>query len=127
MAARLARDEGIAPEAALSLVDRHGTEAPDLVRLGRDLDLLRPLADGFPYLEAEVAWAADDELALSLDDVLARRLRLVQELRDRGAAIAPRVAAIAGGVLGWGAARQEQEVARYLEQAHREYDVPTPD
>ena len=31
-------------------------------------------------LEAEVAWAADHELALGLDDVLARRIRLVHEL-----------------------------------------------
>ena len=36
-----------------------------------------------------------------LDDVLARRMRLSQELPDRGASIAPRVAAILGGELGW--------------------------
>ena len=58
-------------------------------RRARELGLLAPLAAGFPYLEAEVAWAAEHELALGLDDVLARRLRLAQELRDRGAAIAP--------------------------------------
>jgi glycerol-3-phosphate dehydrogenase len=126
MAARLARDEGLDPEAATSLVDRHGTEAPELVRRGRELGLLRTLVDGYPYLEVEVVRAVEDELALSLDDILARRLRLVQELRDRGADVAPRVAEIAGGVLGWDAARQAEEVARYLEQAHREYDVPTP-
>jgi glycerol-3-phosphate dehydrogenase len=126
MAARLARDEGIASEAATSLVDRYGTEAQEVIARGRELDLLRPLADGFPYLEAEVARAVEAELALSLDDVLARRLRLVQELPDRGAALAPHVAAIVGALLGWDDARQAQEVSRYLEQAHREYDVPTP-
>jgi glycerol-3-phosphate dehydrogenase len=126
MAARLARDEGIDPEAAASLVDRHGTEAPEVIRRGRAAGLLAPLADGFPHLEAEVAWAADEELALSLDDVLARRLRLVQELRDRGEAVAPRVAAVAGEALGWDEARRRTEVSGYLEQAHREYDVPVP-
>lgn len=124
MASRLVRDAGIELEAAASLVDRHGTVAPDVLARGRELDLLRPLVAGFPYLEAEVAWAVEHELALSLDDLLARRLRLVHELRDRGEAIAPRVARIAGGLLGWSARRQSSEVRAYLEGAHREYDVP---
>ena len=126
MAARLARDEGVDVEVTQSLVDRHGTEAPEVIRRGREAGLLQPLLEGFPHLEAEVAWAAEEELALSLDDLLARRLRLVQELRDRGEAIAPRVAAIAGGILGWDQTRQAAEVASYLAQAHREYDVPRP-
>jgi len=107
-------------------VDRHGTEAADVLALGREHDLVRPLVDGHPYLEAEVAWAAEREMALSLDDLLARRIRLAPALGDRGESIAPRVAAIAGHVLGWAAARQAAEVAAYLEGAHREFDVPPP-
>jgi glycerol-3-phosphate dehydrogenase len=126
MAARLARDEGIATDQAEALVDRHGTEAPRILLRGRELDLLRPLVAGFPFLEAEVAWAVEHELALGLDDLLARRFRLAQELRDRGESIAPRVAAIAGPALGWDEARQAAEVRTYLEQAHREFDVPQP-
>jgi glycerol-3-phosphate dehydrogenase len=124
MAGRLARDEGIDTEAAQSLVDRHGTEAPEVIRRGRKADLLGPVRDGFPYVEAEIAWAVEEELALSLDDVLSRRLRLSQELRDRGESIALRVASIAGDVLGWDVTRQGHEVDAFLEQAHREYDVP---
>jgi glycerol-3-phosphate dehydrogenase len=126
MAARLARDEALDPDVTQSLVDRHGTEAPELIRRGREAGLLRPLVDGFPHLEAEVAWAVEEEGALSLDDLLARRLRLVHELRDRGESIAPRAAAIAGSLLGWDEARRRREVESYLAQAHREYDVPTP-
>ena len=100
----------IGPETAARLVARHGTEAPAVVALGAELDLLRPLVPGRPFLEAEVAWAARHELALSLDDVLARRTRLAQELPDRGAAIAPRVAAILGAELGWDESRQRLEV-----------------
>ena len=84
------------PSVAAQLVARHGTEAPAVVALGAELDLLRPLVAGRAFLEAEVAWAARQELAFSLDDVLARRTRLAQELPDRGAAIAPRVAQILG-------------------------------
>jgi glycerol-3-phosphate dehydrogenase len=79
---------------------------------------------GTEHLEAEVAWAARHELALSLDDVLARRMRLVHQLRDRGAAIAPRVAAIMGAELGWDEGRQRREVETYLVEARREFSVP---
>jgi len=126
LVARLATEAGVGEEAARSLVDRHGTDAADVIALGREHDLVRPLVDGHPFLEAEVAWAAEREMALSLDDLMARRIRLAPVLRDRGESIAPRVAAIAGHVLGWDAARQAAEIAAYLEGAHREYDVPPP-
>ena len=113
-------------EVVARLVDRHGTEAPGVVALAGDCDLLRPLVGGRTYLEAEVAWAARHELALSLDDVLARRLRVAAELPDRGAAIAPRVAAILGAELGWGAARQALEVQLYVASATREFGIPPP-
>ena len=109
-----------------SLVARHGTEAPAVVALGAELGLLRPLVQGRVFLEAEVAWAARHELAGSIDDVLARRTRLAQELPDRGAAIAPRVARILGGELDWGEARQVLETEAYLASAHREYSVAPP-
>lgn len=117
----------VGPEAARRLVDRHGTEAPAVVALGAELGLIRPLVPGRPFLEAEVAWAARHELALSIDDVLARRTRLAQELPDRGAAIAPRVAAILGAELDWGASRQDVEVAAYLATARREFSVTPSD
>ena len=109
---------------ARRLADRYGREAPELVRMGRELDLAVPLGERVDHLQAEVAWAARHELALSLDDVLARRMRLAQELPDRGAAIAPRVAAVLGEELGWDEARQADEVGRYLETARREYGLP---
>jgi glycerol-3-phosphate dehydrogenase len=116
----------IGSHAPIQLVARYGTEAPAVVALGAELDLIRPLVPGRAFLEAEVAWAARQELAVSLDDVLARRMRLAPELPDRGASIAPRVAAILGRELGWGESRQALEVQTYLATARREYDVPPP-
>ena len=58
----------------------------------------------------------EQELALSLDDILARRLRLAIETRDHGASVAARTAAIVGPALGWDEARQADEVARYTQQ-----------
>jgi glycerol-3-phosphate dehydrogenase len=94
------------------------------VRLGLAEDLMRPLAADVSHLEAEVAWAVREEMALSLDDVLSRRMRLSMARRDRCASLAPRVAAIMGAELGWDATRQSAEVEAFLESAHREYDVP---
>jgi glycerol-3-phosphate dehydrogenase len=105
------------------LVARHGTEAPGVVSLGAEHDLLRPLVAGRPFLEAEVLWAVRHELALTLDDVIARRTRLAQELPDRGAALAPRVAELMGGELGWGETRRAREVESFLETARREFSV----
>jgi glycerol-3-phosphate dehydrogenase len=124
LASRLASTNGLDPAVAVRLVDRHGSEAEAVVALGRELGLLAPLAADAANLEAEVAWAARNELALSVDDVLARRTRLAQERPDRGATFAPRVAAILGLELGWGAQRQAGEASAYLASAHREFDVP---
>jgi glycerol-3-phosphate dehydrogenase len=130
LTADLAADPAIGaagPDAADRLVARHGTEATAVVALGRELGLLAPLVPGRPTLEAEVAWAARDELAQSLDDVLARRTRLAQELPDRGAAVAPRVARILAAELGWEDRRQAVEVKAYLASARHEFSVAPPD
>jgi glycerol-3-phosphate dehydrogenase len=118
---------GAHPDAAARLVDRHGTEAPALVALGRELDLLRPLVPGRPFLEAEVVWSVRHELALSVDDVLSRRFRLSPELADRGAAAAPRVASIMARELGWTDSECQREVDAYLANAAREYAVTPAD
>ena len=109
---------------ARRLADRYGREASDVLSLARELNLATPLAERIDHLQAEVAWAARNELALSIDDVLARRMRLAQELPDRGAAIAPLVASVLGAELGWDKRRQATEVKRYLDIARREYGVP---
>jgi glycerol-3-phosphate dehydrogenase len=126
LAVDLALHDGLDGLVARRLVDRHGTEARELLALGRELDLVRPLGTGIEQLEAEVAWAARRELATTIDDVLARRMRLAQELPDRGETIAPRVAQILGRELSWDATRQASEVDAYLEGARREYGVPWP-
>jgi glycerol-3-phosphate dehydrogenase len=124
---RLARDLAagarLSPAIAARLVARHGVEATDVIDLATADGLEAVLPDS-EHLEAEVAWAARRELALSLDDVLSRRMRLAQVLPDRGASIAPRVAEIMGNELGWDVERQAREVEVYLAGANREFAVP---
>jgi glycerol-3-phosphate dehydrogenase len=126
LSAEIAATHGLAVDIAVRLVDRHGTEAREIARLGAAEGLLSPLGPGITELEVEVAWAARHELAMSLDDVLARRMRLVHELPDRAASIVPRVAEILAAELGWDGARREREIAEFGASARREYSVPPP-
>ncbi|MEO5919040.1 MAG: glycerol-3-phosphate dehydrogenase/oxidase [Candidatus Limnocylindrales bacterium] len=124
LAARLEREAGLSATLVRRLVDRHGTEAQDVVAYGRERGLLRQLGSETEHLEAEVPWAVTRELAASLDDVLSRRMRLTQELTDRGASIAPRVAELVGAELGWDSERQSAAVTEFLDVARLEYGVP---
>lgn len=54
----------------------------------------RRLAVGYPYIEAEVPWARDHEMALTAEDVLARRLRLAFLDEAATAAVTARVQAL---------------------------------
>jgi glycerol-3-phosphate dehydrogenase len=122
--ARRLEAHDVPPGVAAGLVARHGTEATDVVDLGQHTDLLHLLASDSDHLEAEVVWAARHELALSIEDFLARRTRLGIERPDRAEDVAPRVAELLGGELGWDVGRQVDELETYLAAAHRQFDVP---
>jgi glycerol-3-phosphate dehydrogenase len=124
LATRLVVDQGLDGAVAARLVARHGSDAREVVALGKERGLLKRLAPDVEHLEAEVAWAARHELALSLDDVLSRRTRLAQERPDRAASIAPRAAEILGAELGWNKQRLSREVTGFVAAARREFDVP---
>jgi len=117
-AARLAAEYDVTPEVTEHLVDRYGSladEVLDLIRL--DGTLGQPLIDGHPYVRAEVAHAVTHEGALHVEDVLARRVRLLIESSDAGASAAPEVVAIMAGLLGWNRRRRAAELRRYLDFA----------
>ena len=58
-------------------------------------------------------------MALRLDDVLARRTRLLLEERESGMGVAPEVARLMAGELGWSEARADEEIARYTALVRR--------
>jgi glycerol-3-phosphate dehydrogenase len=69
---------GLSADQLDALVRRHGTETPDVLELasGRP-ELLQPLVEGLPYLKADAVFAAREEMALTVDDVMSRRTRSV--------------------------------------------------
>jgi len=117
-AQRLAEDYDVPLTTVEHLLTRYGALVPEVLEpVGRDRSLARPLLDGYPYLRAEVAYAVTHEGALHVEDVLARRVRLLIESPDAGVPAAAEVGAIMGGLLGWSRRRRALEVRRYLEFA----------
>ena len=125
LARDIARSGGLDQTRADRIVARYGTQASEVIALGCVLGVGQPLGPAIDQIEAEVVWAVREEHALSIDDVLTRRLRLAELLPDRGAAIAPRVAELMARDLGWTHAQERQAVETFLASAHREFDVPT--
>jgi len=117
-AGRLAEDYGVSAETAEHLIGRYGALAGEVLDLVRaDKSLARPLAEGHPYLRAEVAYAVTHEGALHVEDVLGRRVRLLIESPDAGASAAAEVAAIMGKLLGWSRRQRAEETRGYTELA----------
>jgi glycerol-3-phosphate dehydrogenase len=117
-AARFAAEYGVPVAAVEHLIARYGTLAVEVLDLiAADKTLGRPLVGGFPYLRAEVAYAVTHEGALHVEDVLARRVRLLIESADAGAGAAPEVAAIMAGLLGWNRRRRIGEIRKYQDLA----------
>jgi glycerol-3-phosphate dehydrogenase len=104
---------GFEPDIAEHLNHAYGDRAKDVASLAAGSGGQR-LSDGYPYLEGEVVWAAREEYAQSVMDVLARRTRLA--FLDRAAAMrcVARVADLLSAELGWDEARRTRE----LSEAH---------
>ena len=124
LAGEIARRTGLDERRSDRLVSRYGTDASRVIDLACELGLAQPLDPTISQLEAEIVWAVREESALTIDDVLTRRLRLSEFLLDRGSGIAPRVAELMGRELGWTTGQERNEVARFLASVHRELDVP---
>ena len=55
--------------------DVYGSDAEEIRALAQDPALAAQLHPDLPYIAAEVVWAARDEMARTVEDVLARRTR----------------------------------------------------
>jgi glycerol-3-phosphate dehydrogenase len=98
-------------------LSEYGGEADALLHMiASDAALARPIVPDLPYVMAEVIYACRHEMAMSLDDVLTRRLHLNFEDWSRGVEPAPRVANVMARELGWSASEVEAQVARYRDK-----------
>ena len=102
---------------ARHLMETYGSDAAWIVGCAEGNPTLgERIVPGLPYLMAEVAYAVQHEMALTLADVLIRRTHVIYEVRGGGLPCAPAVANLMAERLGWDEAEREREVADYARQ-----------
>ncbi len=91
--------------AILQLVDKEP-------RLGEQLD------PDYAYLKAEVVWAVREEMARKIEDVLARRIRILFLDARASLRMAPEVASILAEELGWDDVKTSNEIQEFVDLAN---------
>ncbi|SDT11144.1 glycerol-3-phosphate dehydrogenase/oxidase [Microlunatus soli] len=96
------------------LLHRYGAEIIQIAQLCTDdPSMARPLQQAPAYLRAEIAFAVSHEGALHLDDIMARRTRIVYEVPQQGVAALDEVADLVAPLLGWTEEQKATEIAAY--------------
>lgn len=107
------------PDICQHLASKYGSRAEKVLALTATRpELADRILPEFPFLKAEIVYAVHEEMAMSIRDFMARRIRL--EIMDWTAAreATPMVAQWMGECLGWSASKQETEAKNYLELLH---------
>jgi len=83
-------------------------------------ELLEPVIVGLPYTGAEILYAAREEMAQTLDDVLARRTRAMIQRAQPTMAAAQAAAALIAPELGWDDQQTADQVSQFVETCQKE-------
>jgi len=116
---------GVSAEQAAALASRYGFAAAQVLELAAERpELAVPIVEGQPDLLAEAVFAARNEQALSVADVLLRRTRLGllagREICRPGNPVPRRVAEALAAEAGWDEARVACEVESFAAEARAE-------
>lgn len=115
---------GLSLEVARHLVEAYGARWRAVLDCARELaDGMEPLAEGLPYVVAELAYGVRHEMARTIGDLLIRRTHVAFETRDQGASLAARVADVAAPLLGWSEQRRVVEMERFAAERQRMFSV----
>ncbi len=96
----------------------YGADEPAILDLiAKNPELGEKLSDKFDYTLAEVVWAVREEMALSVEDVLARRVRMLFVDAREAMAAAPKVAKVMAKELGHDKAWVDAQVADFVKTA----------
>jgi glycerol-3-phosphate dehydrogenase len=106
--------EGLDADLASHLARTYGAEAAAVAHLAQaDTSLAAPLLEGGRWIQAEVVHQARREMAMSVSDVLMRRLHVFHGVRGHGLEAAGRVAELLARELGWDADAAAGSAAAY--------------
>lgn len=116
---------GLEADVLEQVARRYGGEGRAVLALCDETPALaRRLAGGLPVIAAEVVYAARYEMAVCVEDVLARRTRALLHDADAAMQAAREVAEILGAELGWSDARIEDEVAHFADLVEKDLAAP---
>ncbi len=97
----------------------YGSDAEGVRRLvSFNSALGEKLHQGYPYIQAEVIWAVRHEMARTVEDVLARRLRVLFLNAKAAIDMAPKVAELMAAELGADEAWQQRQITEFTELAN---------
>lgn len=98
----------------------YGTEAANIKQLIRkDPSLRKKISPPFPYTLGEVVWAAQEEMARTVEDILARRTRILFLDARAAIAAAPLVAKILARELKKSTAWEKSQVKEFTQLARK--------
>ena len=108
----LKRRWGLSLTSIEHLIHSYGNSHMEILALAlRDRKLLDPLGPGCRVIKAQVLYAVEDEMALTLEDFMSRRTDLLHFNGEPGLEVA--AANLMGKVLGWSRARRQAEIRKY--------------
>jgi len=112
---------GLATDVIEHLGRSYGSEASKMLDLiADDLTLARRLIDDLPYIAAEVIYACRAEMAMTPEDILARRTSITLEDKKRGLGIVDEVVALMAREHRWSLVEQEEQGRVYREVIERQ-------
>lgn len=105
------------PDVIAHLQQRYGPAYGRVIEIAnREEKFARRICDDLSYIWAEVQYAIEQEMALTIADVLERRLHLLTEARGNGLTVAPLVGQMLSEFLGWRTTELEQNLRDYQER-----------
>lgn len=113
----LVQNFGMPETTAQHLAGKYGTRAEQLLALiAKDPSLGEPLVKGLAQLRVEVAFAVRFEMAMTIEDVLARRIGLQFYGWSEAIAAARPTAELLARELGWSEADRDNALSEYVEK-----------
>jgi glycerol-3-phosphate dehydrogenase len=115
----LVENFSLAEPTARHLAEKYGPRSTQLLGLiTKDPNLGEPLVKGLASLRAEVAFAARFEMAMTVEDVLARRIGLQFYGWSEAIAAAPPSVDVLARELGWSEAERSNALSEYVKRIH---------
>jgi len=111
----LIQDFGVSEDTAKHLSRAYGVNAFEVCRNAKPTGKTWPrfgnlLIEGYPFLECEVAWICENEMVVTVKDMLTIRTRLAFLNSEAAKSVAPKVAHLMAKTLKWSKKEEKQQL-----------------